>query len=170
MNSHDDSSGFSSLYQATTLLASPLHIPDSIPSPLFSEFDIILAKAREWMERHPGQKVKSDRLEGAFRQVNKHSWECLGCGETRKRREQIAHHIRGMHLDNRGFYHCDEPDWYAIMLHPLDYFRTCDDAFPPSNISLNTRGDLKRHKETHTGNRRHKCTFWQVLFQSPSLY
>lgn len=115
VNNQDIASG---LYQAPALLTSPPHMPDHIYPPQFSEFDFVLANARAWMDNNPGQKVKSDGLEGAFRQVHKYSWECLGCGETRKRREQIAHHIRGTHLDNRGFYHCDEPGWYAISRCP----------------------------------------------------
>lgn len=118
MNGQDIASGIPSLYQASAPLTSPLQIPAQTYQPQFSEFDVIMAKARHWMEQNPGQKVKRDMLEGAFRQVRKHSWECLGCGETRKRSDQIAHHIRGTHLDNRGFYHCDEPGWYAILLCP----------------------------------------------------
>jgi hypothetical protein len=75
------------------------------------------------MDRNPGQKVKTDRLQGAYRKLHMDSWECIGCGETRKRREQVAHHIRGTHLDNRGFYHCDEPGWYVIFLRPSGYTR-----------------------------------------------
>lgn len=135
VNSQDIASSISPLYQAPAPLTTPLHLPDHSYPPQFSEFNFVLAKARAWMEDNPGQKVKSDGLEGAFRQVHKYSWECLGCGETRKRREQIAHHIRGTHLDNRGFYHCDEHGWYALsrcppscghapyLLHPLVLFR-----------------------------------------------
>lgn len=124
VNSQDIASGISPLYQAPALLH-----PDNTYLPQFSEFDFVLAKARDWMQTNPGQKVKSDGLEGAYRQVHKYSWECLGCGETRKRREQITHHIRGTHLDNRGFYHCDEPGWCAIPTcppgcgHPSDILR-----------------------------------------------
>jgi len=126
VNGQDIAYGIPSLYQATARLSSPLHMPDHTYPPLYSESDVILAKARDWMECNPGQKVESDTLEGAFRQLHKHTWECLSCGETRKRREQIAHHIRGMHLDNRGFYHCDEPGWYSILLHQPGYRHPSD--------------------------------------------
>lgn len=115
MNSQDIASGIPSLYQASAPLTSPLQIQTYQPQ--FSEFHVIMAKARHWMEQNPGKKVARNMLEGAFRQVRK-QWECLGCGATRKRSDQIAHHIRGTHLDNRGFYHCDEPGWYAILLCP----------------------------------------------------
>jgi hypothetical protein len=108
----------SGLFQAPALLAPPLHIPDQTYPPQISEFDVVMAKARGWMDHNPGEKVTTKRLEGAYRKVRKYLWECLGCGETRKRREQIAHHIRGTHLDNRGFYHCDEPGWCAILICP----------------------------------------------------
>lgn len=161
VNGQDIAPGFSTSYQATDMHAPHIYVSDDTSLPLF---DVILAKAREWMEHNPGQKVKSERLEGAFQQVHKYSWECLGCGETRKRREQIASHIRGTHLDNRGFYPCDEPGWYATLPHTPDYVHPFDHPFLSSTVSLNTLGDLKRHKKTHTGNRPHKCHFWQVPF------
>ena len=133
VNTHDVPSGFSPSWQATDLHPSPLYVPEDTYLPLFSDFERTLAEARRWMQRNPGQKVKSEKLEDASRQVNKHTWECLGCGETRKRREQVATHIRSTHLDNRGFYHCDEPGWYATLLHSLEYLHP---LITPSPLAL----------------------------------
>ena len=129
-NSQDIASGFSSSHQAIDLNGSPLHGSEDTYLSLYSKFEVVLAEARWWMEHNPGQKVESGTLEGASRQVDKHSWECIGCGETRKRREQIANHIRGVHLDNRGFYHCDAPGWYVTLLHTPDYVHRFDRPFP----------------------------------------
>lgn len=169
VNNLDIASNVPSPYRAPDLIGPPADVLINTSPPLLSEFDAILAGARQWMVHNPGQKVQSDRFKGAFRRVRSESWECLGCGETRKRKGLIAHHIRGTHLDNRGFYPCDEPGWCAISNHFPYYDHPADTPFPSSTVRTNTRGDLKRHKDTHTGNRPHKCRFWQVPFYSPSL-
>ena len=109
---------FDSIPQPTSRLSAESPPPEQTYPPPDSKFEVVIAEARNWMESHPGEKVATKELEGAYRKIHTDSWECLSCGETRKRRVQIAHHIRGMHLDNRGFYRCDEPGWCAILLSP----------------------------------------------------
>jgi hypothetical protein len=160
----DTAPGVPSSYQATSLFAPPNHIPGDAPSTPLSQFEVVLAKAFEWMEQNPGKKVDSDKLEGAFQQVDDQSWECLGCGETRTRRGLIHDHIRRKHLNNRGFHPCDRPGWYVIVLRSHDVIHPSDCSRPSSTTLTDTPGDLKRHKETHTRNKSHKCRFWQVPF------